>query len=221
MDSQLHSSKALQDIRDMMERSAKFISLSGWSGVWAGATGLVGAYIANSWLKGSPDMYYNSFRKANEALITTEQYQSLTVRFLMLAVIVLVVALAGGFYFTWRKTRKSGGSVWNSASRRMLMHMSIPMIAGGAFSLLFLKNGHEAYIASTCLVFYGIALINGSKYTLSDIRYLGFCELILGGIAMFYPGYGLTFWAIGFGALHIIYGIIMWRKYDVKNTADQ
>lgn len=220
MENQLQSSKALQDIRDMMEKSAKFISLSGWSGVWAGTTGLAGAYIAHKWLKGSTRIY-NNYRTEHDHIIPTGGLDPLTIRFILLAIVVLIVALIGGYYFTWRKTRRSGGNVWNSATRRMLFYMAIPMLAGGAFSLLFLKNGHEGYIASTCLVFYGLALINGSKYTLSDIRYLGFCELALGIIAMFVPVHGLILWAIGFGALHILYGVIMWRKYDIKKSEER
>jgi hypothetical protein len=91
------------------------------------------------------------------------------------------------------------------------------MVAGGIFTFAFLCHGDAFYIAPTCLAFYGLALINGSKYTLSDIKYLGLCEVVLGCISLFMPGFGLTFWAIGFGALHILYGIIVWNKYD-KNT---
>ena len=94
--------------------------------------------------------------------------------------------------------------------------MAVPLAMGGIFSLFFLANGHEAYIAPACLIFYGIALYNGSKYTYSDIMYLGYMEMALGVANMFFLGYGLTFWAIGFGALHILYGLIMWNKYDKK-----
>jgi hypothetical protein len=73
---------------------------------------------------------------------------------------------------------------------------------------------HIFLIAPTCLLFYGLALINASRYTLGEIRYLGCCELILGIISLWVPGYGLIFWAAGFGVLHIIYGIIMWWKYE-------
>lgn len=88
------------------------------------------------------------------------------------------------------------------------------MIAGAIFALKFLYEGQESFIAPTLLTFYGLALINGSKYTLSDIKYLGLCEVVLGCISLFMPGYGLTFWALGFGVLHIVYGAIMWNKYD-------
>jgi hypothetical protein len=68
--------------------------------------------------------------------------------------------------------------------------------------------------APACLVFYGLALIQGSANTFDEIRYLGFSEIILGLISASVPGYGLVFWAIGFGVLHIIYGVIMYNKYD-------
>ena len=88
------------------------------------------------------------------------------------------------------------------------------MLAGAIFAFKFLFDEQVSYVAPTCLAFYGLALINGSKYTLSDIKYLGLLEVALGCICLFIPGYGLLFWAIGFGALHVLYGIIMWNKYD-------
>ncbi|MGN6476559.1 MAG: hypothetical protein ACTHKV_04995 [Flavipsychrobacter sp.] len=198
------SLKTLQDIRSIMDRSARFISLSGWSGIWAGITGLAGSYMAYLWLQQAPEM----------DIINRDQ---LITRFVLLALVVLFVALAGGIYFTWRKTRKDGGQLWNNASKRMVAQMMIPLMAGGIFAFSFLRDGHEVYIAPICLAFYGLALINGSKYTLSDIRYLGLCEVTLGCISLFLPGYGLMLWAIGFGILHILYGIIMWNKYDKNN----
>ncbi len=197
----------LRDIKNIMERSARFISLSGWSGIWAGCVALVGSFIAKTWLDELPAAYQEM----------TDEYRAIAGRFVTLAAIVLAVAIAGGVYFTWKKANKKGQKIWNGASKRMLMHIAVPMLAGGIFSLLFLYNGHVMYIAPACLVFYGLALINGGKYTLSDIQYLGYMELVLGFITMFLPGYGLIFWAIGFGALHIIYGVFMWNKYD-KNT---
>lgn len=213
-----NSVEALRDIKSIMERSARFISLSGWSGVWAGSVGLAGAYIAHSWLNHLPgNYYYNIYRSVpSSEILSAEQYHTYTWRFMFLAIIVLTVALTGGIYFTWRKTRLKGQTLWNAASKRMVEHMTAPMLAGGVFAILFLYNGHEMYIAPTCLVFYGMALINGSKYTLSDIKYLGYLEVLLGIVNMLLPGYGLTCWAIGFGVLHIVYGVIMWNKYDKK-----
>ena len=197
-----------------MERSARFISLSGWSGIWAGAVALAGSFIANKWLNelpGNTNIYLETQAESSGG------YNDIAARFVTLAVIVLAVAIAGGVYFTWKKANKKRQKIWNAASKRMLMHIAVPMLAGGIFSLLFLYNGHVMYIAPACLVFYGLALINGGKYTFSDIQYLGYMELVLGVMTMLLPGYGLIFWAIGFGVLHIIYGVFMWNKYD-KNT---
>ncbi|WP_276133949.1 hypothetical protein [Polluticoccus soli] len=214
MESRHESSlKTLQDIRSIMERSVRFISLSGWSGVWAGVTGLAGAYVARVWLNKLPAGYYNPYRPAAGEM-NGDAYNAVVTRFFLLAAIVFIVALVGAYYFTWRKTRAQGGSVWNAASRRLIAQIAIPMLAGGIFALKFLFDGQEVFIAPTLLTFYGLALINGSKYTLSDIKYLGICEVVLGCICLFIPGYGLSFWAIGFGVLHIVYGIIMWNKYD-------
>jgi hypothetical protein len=135
---------------------------------------------------------------------------------LLLAIVIFLVALAGGYYFTWRKARHQQGAIWNHASRQMVWALAVPLMVGGIFVLGFMRYGHGIYIAPACLAFYGLALVNGSKYTLSDIKYLGYLELLLGCICLFVPGWGLYFWAIGFGVLHILYGIIMWNKYDKK-----
>lgn len=207
------SLSALRDIRSMMEKSARFISLSGWSGVWAGAVALGGSWVARLWLHKLPAAYYSPYRSAPGS-VTDGDYNAIVLKFVLLAMCVFTVALAGAYYFTWRKTRVQGVKIWNSASRRMITEMAIPLATGGVFALYFLYARHESYITPACLAFYGLALINGSKYTLSDIRYLGLCMLLLGCISLFMPGHGLMFWATGFGGLHIIYGIIMWNRYD-------
>lgn len=199
------SLKTLQDIRSMMEKSARFISLSGWSGVWAGTIALAGSLVATNLLK--PESSGN--------------YYQLAWSISVLAAVVFVVAFAGAFYFTWRKTKKDGGKVWNSASRRMMTQAAIPMIAGGIFILKFTFDQQADYIVPACLSFYGMALINGSKYTLSDIKYLGLLEVTLGCISLFLPGMALICWALGFGVLHIFYGIIVWNKYDKKISKEE
>jgi hypothetical protein len=203
------SLQTLQEIRSIMERSARFLSLSGMSGVWAGSTALVGAWIAVKWLP------YAWIISRNPGCIFCDPD---TVRLILLAISVFVVALAGGFFFTWKKGRSQGITLWNHASRQFLFHMSLPLIAGAVFCLAFIHFGNLVYLSSACLVFYGLALINGSKYTHSDIKYLGMLEVLLGSINLFFPGNGIYFWAFGFGVLHILYGIIMWNKYDKTNA---
>ena len=92
----------------------------------------------------------------------------------------------------------------------------IPLFAGGLFVLGLLYHNEWHFVAPACLIFYGLALVNASKYTLSDIRYVGIIEILLGAVNMYFAEYSLWFWAVGFGVLHIVYGLIMWWKYDRK-----
>jgi hypothetical protein len=77
-----------------------------------------------------------------------------------------------------------------------------------------LKLEYYVLIPPACLIFYGLALVNASKYTLGEVRYLGYGQLILGVINIWLPEYGLYFWAAGFGVLHIVYGLVMWYRYE-------
>jgi hypothetical protein len=195
------SLEALQDIKRMMERSSRFISLSGLSGVSAGAFAIVGAFIAHRWIR----EYLSNTDEARDTFET---------KMLGLAIGVMVAALLTSTWFTWRKARKSQLPIWDHASKKLAINMAIPLAAGGFFALGLLQHGGWNFIAPACLVFYGLALVNASKYTLTDIRYLGFLEIALGCINMYFPHEGLYFWTTGFGLLHIIYGLIMWWKYE-------
>ncbi len=202
-DTSLETLQELKQIRSIMERSARFLSLSGWSGIWAGIVALAGAGVAYQWLGDLSASY------------EVRNLQSEVFRYLILAIAVFTLAFIGGFYFTYRKNKSAGIPIWNSASRKMVINLAIPLMAGAVITLAFAWRGDWIYISPACLMFYGLALINGSKYTVSDIKYLGLIEVILGCIGLFIsPGYGLYLWAFGFGVLHIVYGIIMWRKYD-------
>jgi hypothetical protein len=209
-----HAIADLRDIRSMMERSTRFLSLSGWSGVWAGGIALVGALVGYYWLPA--DVLRDNYFATPASDGRTSAFCFCGEGFfkpLILAALIFIVALAGGLYFTWQKNKRDSKGVWNPASRQMLWAIAVPMIIGGIFVLGFMYYGDAVYTAPACLAFYGLALVNGSKYTLSDIRYLGYLELLLSALCLFIPGYGLYFWVMGFGILHILYGIIMKIKY--------
>jgi hypothetical protein len=195
------SLETLQDIKRMMERSSRFISLSGLSGVSAGAFAIIGAFIAHLWIR-------DYLADANQSRVDFET------KMLGLAIAVLVAALLTSTWFTWRKARKNQLPILDHASKKLAINMAIPLAAGGFFAFGLLQHGGWNFIAPACLVFYGLALVNASKYTLTDIRYLGFFEIALGCINMYFPHEGLYFWTSGFGLLHIIYGLIMWWKYE-------
>ena len=134
----------------------------------------------------------------------------------LVAIFTFIAALILAYFFTWLRSKKTGTPIWGSASKRLLINVAIPMIAGGIYILKLIEQGSFGLIAPGCLIFYGLALINASKYTFNDIRYLGILEIILGLAASFYIGYGLYFWAFGFGVLHIVYGAVMYFKYERK-----
>ena len=204
----------LAEMRSLMERSTRFLSLSGLSGVWAGACALVGAFVVYQYLEIDPfsmrdsEVYYN---KAVRTIKWEADYRSV---FVLIATLVLAAALAGGVFFTTRKARKRGEKVWDASSKRLLWALAIPLITGGLFGLALLYRGYVSFLAPSTLVFYGLALVNGSKFTLRDVEQLGLLEIGLGLLGIFYPGYGLALWALGFGVLHILYGMWMYWKYE-------
>ncbi|PLX00571.1 MAG: hypothetical protein C0594_15575 [Marinilabiliales bacterium] len=195
----------LKEIRSIMEQSSKFITLSGLSGVFIGIYAIIGsaiAYIKFNYNIFEPAFSYRpgkSFDDSNNIIqfIFTD------------AALVLFLAIATAVILTLRKAKKAGVKTWNSAARKMLVNLIIPLLAGGIFCMALLYHGILYLIAPTTLIFYGLALLNAGKFTLHDIRYLGVFEILLGLISAFIPEYGLIFWSIGFGIMHIIYGIIM------------
>ena len=198
----------IRDIRRIMERSSRFVSLSGLSGVAAGIFALAGTYVAYRML----DSY--SGADNSRGIFSGDDFAMLKIRMLAAAIVTFILAFCSSYYLTWRKAKRNGLPVWDATSRRLAIHMIVPLVAGAVFILGMLRYDNWLFVAPASLVFYGLALVNASKYTLSDIRYLGYCEIILGLINMYFPGYGLWFWAMGFGVLHIIYGISMWMKYE-------
>ncbi len=209
--------EALSEIRALMERSSRFISLSGLSGVAAGTIALVGAAMVYIYFGIMP---FDS-KKAYYALMPDANKWGMNyLTFLLVdATVVLVGALTAGILFTTRKARRKGQKIWDPLTQRLLINLAIPLAAGGIFCLALFTLQLRGLIAPVTLIFYGLALVNASKYTLNDVRYLGISEVVLGLLAMFNLGYGLEFWAIGFGILHIVYGMGMYLKYERTEVA--
>jgi len=205
MEEQKEHLQTLSEIRSMMERSSRFISLSGLSGVFAGVFALIGAGLAYMKIRSFEENYrVMDIRDVNETVVYL----------FVLAAIVLIASLSVGVFLTVRNSKKRGIRIWDSTAKRLLINLMIPLGTGGLFCLVLLYHGVIGLIGPATLIFYGLSLINASKYTLNDIRYLGICEIILGLISSFYLGYGLLFWATGFGFLHIVYGAAMYFKYE-------
>lgn len=197
--------QAITDIRSMMERSSRCISLSGLSGVFSGIFALIGACLAIDRFETASDKY---------RVIGGAELIDITIFFFEIAGAVLVSSLLVGTLLTIRNSMRKGIKIWDNSTKRLLINLAIPLIAGGLFCLVLLFHGIIGLVAPATLIFYGLALLNASKYTFDDIRYLGLCELVLGLAGSIFIGYGLLFWAIGFGLLHIIYGTVMYFKYE-------
>ncbi|KAA3634823.1 MAG: hypothetical protein DWQ02_10825 [Bacteroidetes bacterium] len=204
--------ETLGEIRSMMERSSRFISLSGLSGVMAGIFALAGAGMVYWYLDMVPFEHKRPYYVA--ATQSSKWGMDYATFFLLIGGLVLLLAITFGIFFTVRKARKKELPVWDSLTRRLLLNLAIPLFAGGVFCFGMMFHGIVGFIAPATLIFYGLALVNASKYTLNDIRFLGYSEILLGLIALFLLGFGLEFWAIGFGVLHIVYGMAMYLKYE-------
>jgi len=199
----------LKDIKDIMDRSSRFISLSGWSGIAAGLVAILGAYAAYQYVYVGQE-----FLAYQRVTITSERLSIL----LIIAAITITLAIGLGAFFTSRKAKKNKQKLWDQQTKRLLLNLFIPLAAGGILCLILLSKGFIGFVAPFTLIFYGLALVNASKYTLREVRSLGILEIILGLIGTNYVGFGLLFWVIGFGALHILYGIIMKVKYKDWKT---
>jgi hypothetical protein len=216
MNEQQASIDALKDIRKMMERSSRFISLSGWSGVAAGCCALIGAWFGHGIINQSR-IQSDSLRKHYDADLQTTPIQIkdyMGNQLVQIALLTFLAAVVLAFFFTYIRSRKTGTPIWGVASKRLTLSVGIPMIIGGIYLLKLMQAGAFGLIAPGCLLFYGLGLVNAAKYTLGEIKWLGYGQLLLGVINLFYTGYGIYFWALGFGVLHIVYGIIMWWKYE-------
>lgn len=195
----------LKEIRKIMERSTRFISLSGLSGVTAGLFALIGA--AAAWyqlhyhgLSGQLPYFYSNLSEYHFYIID--------------AILILIFAISSAVYFSFRKAKKHNTAFWSATAKNLLLSLLTPLVIGGLFCLILLHHGYVGLVPPVMLVFYGLALIQSKQYTLSEIGSLGYLEIALGLANLIWLGKGIYFWAIGFGICHIAYGIYMYIKYD-------
>ena len=208
--------KDISDIKTMMSRSSRFMSLSGLSGVLAGVYALIGATIAYFQIKDFKFLTYNE-----TDWISDNPYSSLFFNLVTIALIVLAAAIVTGFFLTLRKAKKQNEKIWNPVSKRLLANFALPLVSGGLFCIVLIQYDIAGLVAPATLIFYGLSLVNASKFTIGDIKYLGIANIIIGLIATQFVGYGLYFWALGFGIFHIIYGTILYNKYDRPSQSEE
>lgn len=209
----------LASIRNMMERSSKFISLSGLSGILAGIYALVGAALTYYIIYEPSRVSFNYATPGTNPYLQSKLWEDLIfsadiLQLLFIAFAVLFASLLTGYALTSRKAKKQGQVLWGKTSKALLFQMATPLLTGGLLIIILIGRGYWGIVSPACLAFYGLALVGASAYTYQDVKYLGICEILLAFVAAAFPGYGLLLWAIGFGVLHIVYGGLMYSKYD-------
>ena len=202
----------ISEIKTMMSRSSRFMSLSGLSGILAGIYALVAATYAH--FRITEVSAYTANSNVGEAIGRFLLSYDAIGDLMLAALLTLALALLTGAFLTIKKAKKRNEQLWNPVSKRLLFNFAVPLVAGGLFSLVLLQYEFIGLVAPTTLIFYGLALLNASKFTVGDIKYLGLANLLIGLVATQFIGFGIYFWALGFGIFHIIYGIILYNKYD-------
>jgi hypothetical protein len=206
----------ISSIKEMMETNSKFLSLSGLSGVWAGSVALIGAGAASVVLKDN-FILYNTWQYLGESTMLSRPILTM----LFIGVLIFIVAVGGGFIFTYIKAKKVRQKLFNAVSKQMLAELFFILFVGGALCLIQMYHQVFIFIASTSLIFYGLALFTISRFTVRDIKVLACLEILLGIANAFFIYNGLFFWCLGFGVLHIVYGIILYYKYDKSPQTPQ
>ena len=209
----------LTEIRAIMERSSRFLSLSGLSGVGAGVVALAGAAVGHFYLQGHYPSEYGASGYSHLIASTDAERQAALPFLLLLSGMMIGLALLVAFFFTQRRTHRSGQTLWSGPARRVAVALAVPLVAGGLFCLRLYLGGDAGMVVPGLLLFYGLALLNASKFTLDEIRWLGLTQIGFGLLAMLQPGWGLLYFALGFGLGHIGYGLLMYNRYERPGAA--
>ncbi len=211
MDQQQEQLDSIKAIRSMMERSSRFLSLSGLSGVIVGLMAIAGVIIAYAFLGLDINQpgYYNKMLNIDGSLNYSVFRFLLTELFLL-----LIIALATAIFLSMRKASAKSVAIWDATAKRLVINFAVTLLTGALFCVILLHHSYINLIIPSTILFYGLAIYNASKYTLHDIRSLGIIEILLGLAAAYYVDYALLFWGIGFGVLHIVYGLYIYFKYE-------
>ena len=155
------------------------------------------------------------------AAMEAGKYTHLIVALELMAIIaslVLVAAAVTACILSYYKSKKTGQKFFSRLTYRALWNFSLPMLTGGVLCISIMMHEYYDILASVMLLFYGLALVNVSKFTYSSIVWLGYAFICLGVVDCFWEGHSLLFWTIGFGGFHILYGILFYLHYERKRS---
>lgn len=204
---------SLDEIKNLMARSSRFLSLSGLGGIFSGVIALLGA--AAAWYRTQQSEWIKRTATTDVGAAPIVDVDWSVALFLAAdAALVLVLSIAAAYYFTAKRARRLGQPLWGPYSGHLLRHLLVPLLVGTAFCAVLFNYDLIGFIAPATLVFYGLALFSASKFTHGEVAYLGLTEMLLGIVALLFYGQGLLFWALGFGAAHIVYGFWMYARHE-------
>ena len=178
----------LQFIRETMERSAIFTSVPGYGGILMGATAIVAAYFANS--------------------------QALVKDWLTVWLVEAFLAFAIGLLAMWQKSKISNVSLASAPAKKFARGFLPPLVCGVFITLGLWRFEHFEVMIPTWILLYGAAIVCGGAFSVKAVPIMGWCFIALGAVAFFLPaGFGNLIMAASFGVLHIVFGIIIARKF--------
>lgn len=178
----------LRFIRETMERSGSFTAVPGWGGVLVGLSAAAAAVVA-------------SYRATPGGWLAVWFAEG------MLAMAVAALAMK-------HKAEKVGEPLLSAPARKFALSFAPPLLAGALLTFVLVQAGQPAIIPGMWLLLYGTGVVTGGAFSVDIVPVMGLCFMALGTLALFCPlGWGNAFLAIGFGGLHIVFGILIARRH--------
>jgi len=178
----------LQFIRETMERSTSFTAVPGYGGMLMGATAIAAAVVAS--------------------------YQVYLVNSLAIWLGEAALAFAIGLLAMWQKSKLAGQSLFSTPAKKFAFGFTPPLLAGVIITLGLWRNEHYYVLAPVCIICYGVAVICGGAFSARVVPVMGWCFMAVGTAAFLLPpSYGNLMMGLSFGALHMIFGAVIARKY--------
>jgi hypothetical protein len=183
-----HAMDNLKFIRDTMERAGSFTAVPGWGGVAMGVSALIATLIA-------------SRQSSQESWLTTWLIEG-------------VFAIALGALAMMRKANRAQVPLLSAPARKFLLSFAPPLMVGALLTLVLYRAGLTGAIPGTWLLLYGTGVVTGGTFSVRIVPVMGLCFMLIGAVALFCPlSWGTAFLGAGFGGLHLIFGIIIARRY--------
>lgn len=178
----------LQFIRDTMEKAGAFTAVPGWGGALIGLTATGAAWIA------SRQVSFDNWMKT----------------WFMEAALAIGIAA----WSTHRKARLAGVPLLSGPGRRFALNFAPAMVVGGILTMVLFQAGMTALIPGTWLLLYGTGVVAAGAFSVPIVPALGMGLMLVGTVALFSPpGWRDALMVLGFGVLHIVFGLIIARRY--------